>query len=155
MAQISQNQCGSFLENMRRTRQGVHWMWPMWWNVTVATKQIWATFGMFGRHVVLLWLTCGPDLANRSGLPKCHHSTWHVGWMTGSLVQIFAKAILLCELGDVVFLFASYKQYREETSEWTQKYTAELMCRGSDRVCTLAVTVQWEIIFVLFVYYGV
>ncbi len=29
--------------------------------------------------MALLWTACGPDLANRSGPPKCHHSTLHVG----------------------------------------------------------------------------
>ncbi len=29
--------------------------------------------------MALLWPAFGPDLANRSGLPKCHHSPLHVG----------------------------------------------------------------------------
>ncbi len=29
--------------------------------------------------MALLWPAFGPDLANRSGPPKCHHSTLHVG----------------------------------------------------------------------------
>lgn len=26
-------------------------------------------------HVIMLWPACGSDLANRSGAPKCYHST--------------------------------------------------------------------------------
>ncbi len=35
-------------------------------------------FFALGWHVALLGPDCGPDLANRSGLSKCHYSTLHV-----------------------------------------------------------------------------
>ncbi len=36
-------------------------------------------FFALGWHVALLWPAFGPDLGNRSGPPKCHHSMLHVG----------------------------------------------------------------------------
>ncbi len=39
-------------------------------------------------HWAFLWLTCGPNLTNRSGSPKCHHSTWYVGQMKVSGVGL-------------------------------------------------------------------
>lgn len=43
---------------------GPHAVWPSFWLVLVS-----------------LICTCGSDLANKSGLPKCHQSTWYVGHM--------------------------------------------------------------------------
>ena len=57
-------------------------------------KHIGATFCSFAWHAVLLWLTCGPHLANRSGAPKCHHSMQAGGPDVGC--GIWAKTIMLC-----------------------------------------------------------
>ena len=35
--------------------------------------QIWCISLVSGLHVALLWFARSPDLANRSGPPKCHH----------------------------------------------------------------------------------
>lgn len=55
-----------------------------------------------GWRTALLWFSCGTELCNRSGLPKCRHSTQHVGWMTEPKVLgvgwIWATAILLSGL---------------------------------------------------------
>lgn len=67
MAQISQIKCGPFLVKMRCSQVCVFWMW--------------ASFGLSVFFLVDIQLACGPDLGNRSGPPKCHHSMRYVGWM--------------------------------------------------------------------------
>ncbi len=49
-------------------------------------KSVWPRFEPVLHHLVYSWLTvglplayCGPNLANRSGPPKCHHSSQSVG----------------------------------------------------------------------------
>ncbi len=95
-------------------------MWARW------KCQVWAGSGpqqfwclgqfcficfFYGGHAALIWLNCGPNLANRSGPPKCHHSTRHVGQMkTSSVGRIWATAILLS--GNHVYLL-SYFMYRK------------------------------------------
>ena len=61
---------------------GVNWVWTS--SVVNgdygpnSTKQIRAFLGW---HAVLLLLTCGPDLANRSRQPKFHQAMWYAGQM--------------------------------------------------------------------------
>ncbi len=47
-------------------------------------NSMWPRFGPVLLYLVYSWLTlglpfCGPNLANRSGPPKCHHSLQYVG----------------------------------------------------------------------------
>ncbi len=69
----------------------------------------------YGGHAALLWLNCGPNLANRSGPPKCHHSTRHVGQMNVSSVgRIWATAILVsgpdvCQFCFIIFFMADMR----------------------------------------------
>lgn len=54
-------------------------------DMSVGDCPLWVqTCFTLGWHLAKLWPDCGSDLANRSELPKCQHSTHYVGQMNAS-----------------------------------------------------------------------
>ncbi len=77
---------------------------------------MWPRFGPFLLYFIyllsrcpaaFLWFACGPNLANRSGPPKCHHSTKYagrgkvldLGWICDRI------KISVAQIGPVMFYF--------------------------------------------------
>ncbi len=97
-----------------------------------------------GWHWAFLWLTCGLNLANRSGSPRCHNFTRYVGQMKVSGVGlIWASGILLSgkthqasskknyKTCTQYLNFCDCKPYLLQISRtWTQEHLETFSCKS-------------------------